>query len=391
MGKRLDVVSMRLPHRDAPAELLGWTCPHGVISIAVTIDPEDRSEPWRIELKNGLSAVVEKADPEAGHEARLALEETAARVLDRFPAEYRHGEGRAQLGFVEVSREDDGQEEWFQAQLPLSRTEVVHNSRPYLYPLLRLLDEGAPRGVLVASSEEARLLHWELGSIEQLEEFELESFALDWRERRSPRPADPSSGQGVTSSGRDQHRQRLDANRQHFLREVGAAFAGRARERGWEETLVLARPELAEELREGAGPGLALRVADGHDLISAPAGAIQERIRELRDGLNRERELELIEEISERALSGGRGALGPADVAAALWEGRAQHLVLDADRDYSAVEVQPPPGVEWDLEISLPERLIEQALATSAQVTPAEGIAAERLADAEGLGALLRY
>jgi len=383
---------MRLPHRDAPAELLGWSCPHGVLSIAVTIDPEDRSEPWWIELKNGLSAVVEQADPEAGHEARLALEETAARVLDRFPAEHTRGEGRAQLGFVEVSRGgDDRREEWFQAQLPLSRTEVVHNSRPYLYPLLRLLDEGAARGVLVASSEEARLLHWELGSIEQLEEFELESFALDWRERRSPRPTDPSSGQGVTSSGRDQHRQRLDANRQHFLREVGAAFAGRARERGWEETLVLARPELAEELREGAGPGLALRVAEGHDLISEPAGAIQDRLRELRDGLNRERELELIEEISERALSGGRGALGPADVAAALWEGRAQHLVLDADRDYSEVEVQPPPGIEWDLEISLPERLIEQALATSAQVTPAEGIAAERLAEAEGVGALLRY
>ena len=55
-------------------------------------------------------------------------------------------------------------------------------------------------------------------------------------------------------------------------------------------------------------------------------------------------------------------------------------MIFDADRDWEPVDGVPAS-----------ELMIERALATGAEVTPVEGLAARRLAEHDGAAALLRY
>jgi hypothetical protein len=358
------------------AELLHWEPPAGVLSIYLGLDPADRGEAWRIELRNGLDAAIEGA---VDARQRRMLEATADRVGERLAEDAARGEGRARIAFVEVSPKH-GRELWRTLQLAPRRTEVVHAARPYLRPLLAMLDEGAARGAAVLSAERVRLLEWSLGRVEELEDWGLELFSLDWRERKAQRVSHPTRAQWTASSGRDQFAQRLDANRGRFLREVGRLVAARARDRRWRELVAIGDAELCPHFADGLGNATELHRVDG-DLIAAPTGEILERLDHEVERLNRARELALLERALAAAHAEGlHGALGARQTLQALEQGRVAHLLIDAERD------QPGDGG-----LPLAERMIGMALETGAEVTPVEGTAAERLNRHDGVAALLRY
>jgi hypothetical protein len=374
---------VRAPGKDALPELLRWEPAHGVVSVYVDRPPADRGEGWRIELRNGLAVAVERAREEGDRDAWKALEATAKRIFERLEAA--HPEGRTQIAFVEVSTKP-AREEWFAVQMPIDETEVVHDARPALRPLLAILDDGAPRGVAAVSSERIRLLRWELGMLEELEDWDLEIFSLDWRERRAQRPSDPARVQGAKASGRDQFDQRLEHNRDRFLHEAGRLAAHEVRQRGSGELLAVGDAPHVREFAEGARDGIELVAIDTANLISAPAHEIADRLQDLIAKRNRAREVELVERIKDQAHGGVRGALGIEETFQALTEGRVEHLVFDA-----AIRRPVPESVAAGDGLPLGERMVELALATSARVTPVEGEAAEALGEAEGVGALLRY
>ena len=85
---------------------------------------------------------------------------------------------------------------------------------------------GAPVGVVAVSAERIHLYEWKLGSLELVHDWEAEMYSLDWRERKAGKPSDVARTQGATSSGRDQHDQRLERNRARFLEETGGLTAG---------------------------------------------------------------------------------------------------------------------------------------------------------------------
>jgi stalled ribosome rescue protein Dom34 len=116
------------------------------------------------------------------------------------------------------------------------------------------------------------------------------------------------------------------------------------------------------------------------DLIGAPAGAVGERLEGEVEHLNRSREEALVSQLEEAIGSEAGAALGPDEVLQALEEGRARHVIFAADGRDAGPERK-----------ELSERLIELAIATSAEITPVEGFAAEALNKREGVAALLRY
>lgn len=343
-------------------ELSRWRPPGGVVSIYLEIDPGDRGEGWRIELRDQLRNVDEPA---------------ARRIRDRFPGD-RPIHGRAHIGFVEVDGE--AREVWDTAQVPLARTEVVQAPTPHVTPLLRLLDDGWPVGVVVVALERVRVLEWAMGAIEELDGWELEVPDLDWQERKAPRRDPQSGGTGVSASGRDQHAQRLEHNRDRFLKEAGQLVASRHGDRSWRRILVIGDGDRPRHLIAGFGDRRRLAHEIRHDLIRATAAEIGDRVAEELVHLNRTREEELVAQL-ERAIGSEAGAaLGLEEVLTALGEGRARHVIFDATRG-------------WDGEDGIPagELMIERALATSAAVTPVEGLAATALAAHGGAAALLRY
>ena len=116
------------------------------------------------------------------------------------------------------------------------------------------------------------------------------------------------------------------------------------------------------------------------DLIRASAREILRRVDAEQSHLNREREERLVTKIEEAISATPSPALGPDEVLTALEQARAHHVIFDATRD-------------WEKRDGLPisELMIERGLATGADVTPAEGLAAAALEQRGGAAALLRY
>jgi hypothetical protein len=369
----MEAAATTLPSGLSIDELLDWQPEFGVITVCVAVDPADRSEGWLTELRNQLKAAVESGDD--AHDRGRALTATAQRVLDRFEDEELPS-GRCQLGFCEAA-ERRGRDIWTAAQMDGFRTSASYRDRPRLTPLLKLLDEGAALGAVAVSAERVHLYEWRLGALDLVHDWEATMFMRDWRERKAQKPANLARTQGASASGRDQFDQRLEHNRARFLEETGRLVGDEARGRSWRRVIAFGDPEHVRKLGEGAGKGTELELAEEANVISEERGKVLERVNAAVANGNRRRELELIERAADGAQTpGGHGALGLIDVQRALNEGRVEHLILDADAPELA-----------DVE----DEVVERALRTSADVTPVEGEAADKLREHGGVAAVLRY
>jgi Bacterial archaeo-eukaryotic release factor family 10 len=382
---------MRVPTESDLRRLLAWRADAGVISVYVDLRPEDRGEAWRIELRNALGELAEAAGGD-----RNPVAATAERIRARVEAEARDPSGRTMIAFVEVAPKR-GREEWFALQAPRERTEASLDRRPRLRPLVALLDGGGPWGVAAVSAERVRLLLWTLGTTDEIGDWGLEIFSLDWRERKAKRSADPARVQGAKASGRDQFDQRLEHNRERFLSEAGRLVATQLAERGCRELIVFGDREHAVAFADAAGQDVAVNAVESQNVIREPTGAIAARAAKLIADLRRRRALELVERAKQEGQGGTRGALGVEETLQALAEARVAHLLVDArgglDVDRAEVEaaLAAVGGDDGAADGELAERMVELALDTSARVTPVEGEAAESLAEVGGAAALLRY
>ena len=318
------------PGWDLVRELSEWEPDGGVASVYFEIDPGDRGEGWRIALKDEL----ENLPPQL-----------AARVLERYPEGRPHPSGRTQIGFLES---DGGREIWTSVQVKLSGPTVVHAPRPYLTPLVRLLDEGGPFGVVAVSLERVRVFEWALGGIEELDGWELEITSLDWRERKAPQRNPQTSGTGTTAAGRDQYMQRLDHNRARFLKQAGELIASRYGERAWRRIILIGDGDRPQLLAKGLGPKAELVHAVPHDLISETAAQIGERAAEELVHLSREREERLVERIEEAIGAEPGAAVGQDEVLRALQMGQVQHVIFDPDYDFEPIDSSEAPQQRRD-------------------------------------------
>jgi peptide subunit release factor 1 (eRF1) len=368
--------ALRAPDEKTLRSLLDWQPKLGVISVYLAIDPADRGEPWRAELKDQLGSIVEAEEDK--HDRGPALAATIERIKNRF-ADSAPPSGRCQIGFCEVAKKD-GREIWMPAQMHRDRTEVVDRDHPYLTPLLEMLDDGAPVGILVVSAERVRLYEWALGSLSDVQDWEAILFMPDWREQKAQSSPDPARVQGTSSSGHDQFDRRLDANRERFLEQVGGLVGREAQDRRWRAVFAFGDQHHVDEVRSGLGQDVDLQLADDVDLISEnDRGILLDRIETAIEQANRRRELRLVKTAIDAAMTpDGRGATGLSETEQSLTQGRVRHLIFDAEsseRDVAEME----------------DDLVEAALRTSADVTPVEGEAAEALREHGGVAALLRY
>jgi hypothetical protein len=344
-------------------EISEWSAEGEVVSAYVSIDPADRGEGWRIELKNELAGCDRDA---------------SERILARFPDDAALPHGRTQVGFLELG--GDRRELWYGFQMNGDRTRIVQAAGPFLQPLVSLIEDGWPLGVVLVALENVRVLEWAFGEIAELDGWELEITSLDWHERKAQRIDPAGIGTGVSSSGRDQYGQRLEHNRERFLKEAGQLVASRNGDRDWRQLVLIGEGDRPRLLARGLGQ-LADRVHEiPQDLIRAAPAAVSARIAEELQHLNRVREERLVAKIEEAINATPSPALGPDEVLTALADARAHHVIFDATRDWDDRDGLP-----------IPERMIERALATGAEVTPAEGLAAGALERRDGAAALLRY
>lgn len=364
---------MSEPTWEEAREVSGWRPPLGVLSVYLGFDPADRGGAWRTGLRSSLDSILE-AHKEAEHDRRVALRATVKRLLERFEDGELRPPPHGEIGFVEVAEKAGTERWWGTGTAPAADACAEYAPEPAVAPMIALLCRGSARAVALLSSERVRLLRCAGGALEELEDWELSVFSLDWRERKSQSASNPARGHGVSASGHDQYGERLDHNRQRFLNECGE-LAGRALERnGLEEAIVFGPGKDAESFEHGFGAAKG-RVVRGSDaeLISSPKGKLSEIVAAAIERLDAERDRALVERALGEVKGGSRGSAGIQETKEALGEGRVDHLVLDG-------------AIGGEV-----ESLLRAAFSGGAGVTIVRDELAAPLAEAEGVAAILRY
>jgi peptide subunit release factor 1 (eRF1) len=386
-------------------DLLDFHDDRGVLSFYVGHTPAQAADPQPtapIEIRNqikDLKATLAGKDAELAKavDKRLeAINGELAALLD--PKAF--GQGRAL--FVGVA---DGRTAAVSLQIPFRERVILHDT-PFLRPLVSAVDEGRPAGILVVSRSAVRLLRWQVGEVEELD---TEDFTVG-----DAQLADIKSGpsQGTPSSpahglvNKERFEDRIDENRNRFLRSVAEDVAAHAKEQGWDRIIlsgdVKLREFVADLLGQGANGPRVLH-ADQDWEHDSPATIAQHAWPLLRS-VHEQREHELVDSAIERALGGGAATVGLRHVCDALNEGRVAHLLFDdrlqlsgyrSSEDTLHPEVSGPvaqaDGVQFQREPLFIERMIEKATGTGAAVTPVGQTAAAPLGEHEGVAALLRW
>ncbi len=289
---------------------------------------------------------------------------------------------------------------WWRSLQISTGNRFVWMNRPYLRPLVALLDTAPPVGVIAAAQGIVRLLIWKQGMIE---EAAARKFALadrDWRRYAGPAPSHPGVSR-QTSTDVDKYGDRVAVHVRRFLQDVAAEAARVGEQAGWERLVILAAPDLEQAIagvlpepwpsRVLPAPMLNMSRATPAQIADAVTSAIRDWIRA--------RDERAVGELLDLVASGGPATASPQEVFDLLSEGRVSHLYLGDEvrmrgyrrPDGGYVVEGAPPQDDWQPEPHLIERLIEASLDQDVAVTVLQGPPAERLRAIGGLGARLRY
>jgi peptide chain release factor subunit 1 len=355
-----------------------------VVSLYLDVRPAERQGG---KLRAKLVHLLDEASrrPFAQHpERRRAFQRQAERLQAWLETAYDHT-GR---GLALFAASDAGLWRCFRLPVPV-RDRLVVADRPYLRPLLTLIDEFERYLVILVDKQTARLCLVYLGEIAEYTEL------LD---ELVPRPKE-----GGWSAEKYQRHHDL-----HVLWHVkhAAAVAERlwTRERcqwvligGPEEPLAELRGQLSKALAERVAGELAVSLKAGLDEILAQALAVEQ-------ATERRTEAERVAALLAAALGHGPGVLGLDPTLAAIVQERVQLLVVEEEfrqpgwecprchlLGTRAVARCPLCEAALDPQLDVVERAVERALDQRATLEVLRGEARQELAAHGHIGALLRY
>jgi hypothetical protein len=331
--------------------------PEGVLSVYADVAPQETggSRPaWDEQVRLELGRLAERAG--AVRSRIHALGPRIERLLDP------RADGRGRALFATVTGADLYE---VRVGVPLATT-VALGPHPQLLPLLGAFADGRPVGLATLSINELRLLELQLGDARELERLDVSQPGFEWSLRKEPNA-------GVI---------------ENLRRSAGIAAEETlrtARRRRWDAVVVAGNPRVARPLAAALEEaGLHVDRDDADPAPELTTAALAHRYGPHAEAIRREGERRLVERLLAEAAAGGRAVLGAEPVIRAFAEGRVGHLVLDAGSTHpGAADGMPLPDVAGEM--------IGRAFATDAEVTAVNGRAALELADAGGVGALLRW
>jgi riboflavin biosynthesis pyrimidine reductase len=382
-----------------PGTVAGLLNSPGEPVLSIYVDADSSSDPGlrgaAVDLRNRLSELERNIEAEGTRERSRLLGEALRRLgpeIDRLTNPREHGRGRALFAPL-----GDGETSRYAGQMRVA-SRVVLDSSAFVHPLLELIDEGRPAGVVLASKDEARLLEWRLGELRELDRMEPEVTEAP-HERAGPVGSSPA--ERAQTPKREQRATRERARTRRFLDRIGAGAAALAGERGWERLLISGGDRLTEPLAAALAELVEHSlIRDPRVLITLEPAALAETVTERLRAEHADRERRLVDEAREAALGQGAAAVGLSDVVGAINEHRVSQLLYDPGVRYTGsvgsdgllyAGDEHGGGTPAAPETRLTERLVERALETGARVIPVEGAARAALSEADGIAALLRW
>jgi peptide chain release factor subunit 1 len=285
-----------------------------VLSAYLDLRPERQLErAYAIAFKSLVREVRQRLD----ERGRKQLDAEAKRV-----AAWLEGEPPQGKGLAVFSCEPAGLWESYYLPFPV-RDHLAFEEKPYVTPLLDLLDEYERYGVVLIDQERARFFTVFFGQIEEDLGFrdivKVQDYHSGWPEEKYER--------------------RETAHIHKHVKRVAQCLMELYRRRPFDRLILGGEEEQISDLRRLLPRSLAERIAGtfhadldaGEAEILAETLAIEQRI-------ERTAEDRLVTELLETVAAGGRGACGAEPTLEALWEGAVQKLVVAEGLHLAGVE-----------------------------------------------------
>lgn len=364
-----------------------------VLSVHLRTDPRDPANTnhhpgWHIDLRNGLRTLEQELDDRGDRDGRLALRDLAEQLDAEISALEPAQRARSISLFL---THDRGLDLKLSSQLPLQESTVRWDRRPFISPLVDVVDRGRATGLVLVDGDEVHLLHWEGGHVSAPDDnvYELELQA--WR--RSRQGSAGGNQSRTTVSHVDRQEAHEDDHRQRFLIAAAKALETRLPDLGWERMIVVGSPGTLEPFVAALPEHVRGRVAsqvEAHITGLEPT-AVGEHLEDQILAAWRGSTEQAIARAIEHSRAGGAGATGVAEVLDALTQGRVAHLVYDPALTIAPDQVGPQvTAVLGDVgQELLLERAVEYAIETDAIVSSLPGD--QPLQDAGGIVAVLRW
>lgn len=346
-----------------------------MLSLYTTMEPGTQA--GRARLRNEIAALRQElaAGPDQ-ERARLVglrldlLEPRIDELLD--PA----GPGLGRALFAQVAG-DEVRTEWL--QLPVGHLATLRE-HAYLLPLVAAVQADRPAGVARVGRDGVRLFDCRYGLADELEPVSFKLATADAPEK-GPVTLPSLSRRGIHP---DRFDQRIEEHLTKYLREAAPHVAGQAQRLGWETLLLVGDPRDTSVLSETLPAGPEIIPMDAVLDHALSPSEVLEFVRPALDEARARHDAALAVRARDLALSGGNGAVGLDDILSLLRQGRVEHLLLDeaGPRDAEPMGVAPE---------ELEEEMIELTFEHGGEVTMLETGAAEELAEAGGVAAMLRW
>lgn len=286
----------------------------------------------------------------------------------------------------------NGLDYFFAVPLPdPPREQVVWDTRPYLEPLVAALDEYERVAIVLFDKERSRLFTVYLGEIEERQAFEDEV------------PGKQATGGWFGLAQTHYARHHEEHVRRHVQRTIGA-LTTLLRQRPFDRLLLAGPDEALAMLQHLLPRPLRARLAGTLDLeLFASDADVLSAARVAAEAIERQGEVNAINELVDAAVSSPHVVLGAADTVAALNDGRV-HVLFIGD-SFTApgwecascgqlilgARLCPQCGTAALDVDAFREPIVRHALAQGARIEAVAGEAAERLLEHEGIGSWTRY
>lgn len=332
-------------------------------------DPASRIA-WRTELDHLIDAQRERLAAHASHDEREAFERCVERLNETLASE----EGApAHTGWIGLfPSAGDPYVEALPVQMPML---VTWSAGARIAPCIRTLKQHVPAVVAVVDAREADLYVYARGTLERADR--IHASVRGFPSYHMGRPAKQGYHPGTRgTAGSDETETKRRAGRDALVRELVAQLEMLAGSRAW--ILIGGIPEVAAEVLNALPERLAQRARKlrGVD-VHATTAEIAEAAERIATAASRERDLRLVHELLDREAAQGRGISGAQHTREALLEHAGDTLFMTGrfilDHEGEA------------------EELTRIAFAEGADLEYVSAAAAERLDQAGGVGALLRF
>jgi protein required for attachment to host cells len=366
----------------------------GVLTVYARTDPRDPANisqvpAWLIAARNGLRELGASVERAAERTDRVLARDLAAEANRCLEAVDPTRRGRSMALFVTR----DGCLRRLTLQLPVRDHHVVWDARPFISPLVEIVDRAQTTGVVLVDGERLRLLTWAQGRIEEPPRATWTFSVPRWRRYAGYAAANPARGQ-QTVTHQERYRSRLENRRDRFF--AGAAHGAQARlaELGARRLVVVAEPSTASRLAAALSPAARERIVGALDanLAGLSPPEIATRVESLLEDHRRRETDALARQVLRDAAAGDRAVAGAEQTLAALAEHRVERLLVDAAGvDHRAtLGAQARSVLRGGSPSLLAERAVEAAILAGAGVAMCDDQPG-RLREHGGIAARLRW